>query len=60
MEEKNEFIATCTDSMQITPDDFKIYHPTIKLTEETTIGEIKQWWNANGYKGKMEVTIIQL
>ena len=63
MEDKKEYIATYTDSRQISPDDWSTFHPTIKLTDDTTIGEIRQWWlNVHGMnkKVKMELTLIEL
>lgn len=56
----NEFIATFKTSQQISPDDFAVYNPTLKITESTTIGEIQEWFHKKHGGPTMEVTIIQL
>jgi hypothetical protein len=40
---KTEYIAQFQTAEQYSPDDWKAVHPTLKITEETTIGEIRKW-----------------
>ena len=35
-----EYIVTFKSSYQISPDDFKVYNPSMKVTETTTVKEI--------------------
>ena len=55
----NDFIATYTDGIQISPDDWTTHSPTLKITESTTVGEIHNWWRQNKV-APMEIKIIQL
>ncbi len=38
-----EYVASYVDSRQISPDDFEVFQPALKVTDETTIGEIRAW-----------------
>ena len=59
----NEYIATYKTSRQISPDDWEVYNPSLKITDQTTIGEIRKWFTEGSIdpgKVSMEVKIIQL
>lgn len=56
----NDFIATYTDGLQISPDDWTTHSPTLKITQETTVGEIHNWFRKQNKVAPMEVKIIQL
>lgn len=57
-----EFIATFKSSIQITQDDYKVINPMLKITEETTIKTISDWYEKteNRKDIPMEVIIIKL
>lgn len=52
-----EFIATYKDSRQISIDDWDVFNPTLKVTEETTVKEILDWYRGGSL---MEVKLIEL
>jgi len=52
-----EFIATYKTSAQISPDDWDVYNPTLKVTEETTVKEILDWYRGGSL---MEVKLIEV
>lgn len=57
-----EFIATFKSSIQITEDHYKVINPTLKITEETTIKTISDWYEKTENRSDipMELTIIKL
>ncbi len=55
-----EYIATFKTADQISPDDFCTYNPTLKVTPETTIAEIDQWYRKYHKNGLMQLSIIEL
>ena len=63
MKTKNtdEFVATYKTAYQISPDDFAVVTPNLKVTKETTIGEILDWFQGgNGKQNPMDIKIVQL
>jgi len=57
---KNEFVATFKTSYQISPDDFAVVNPCLKITGETTIQEVLNWYRKEIPAGNMQVSIHQL
>ena len=55
-----KYIATYKTSAQISPDDFAVFNPTLELSDDTTIGEIKRWHESRERNTQMEVTIIEV
>ena len=55
-----EFIVTFKSSYQISPDDFKVYNPTMKVTESTTVKEIADFFRSHVKNIEVEVTLIEL
>lgn len=55
-----EYIVQYESSYQFTENNWKVYHPTLKVTDETTIQEIKDWYNSKEGKSKLEVRLIEL
>lgn len=63
MKNKNidEFAVSYKTAYQISPDDFAVVTPTLKVTKETTVGEILEWFQCgNGVKNPMDVKIVQM
>jgi len=58
--DKKEYIASFKNSRQISIDDWEVFHPSLKITEDTTIGEIDKWYRKMLGHQVLEVTIIQL
>jgi hypothetical protein len=56
----SEFIATFKSSYQISPDDFKVYNPSMKVTETTTVKEIADFFRSHVKGINVEVTLIEL
>lgn len=44
MSSNREYVAIAKKSGQISPDDFDVWDETLKLTDETTIGQIREWY----------------
>lgn len=44
MDKKNEYVAIAKKSAQISPDDWDVWDEVFKMTDETTIGELRQWY----------------
>lgn len=57
-----EYIITFKESGQISPDDWDVWNPTLKVNENTTIKEIDDFFRKNiQYKNrKLEVKLIEL
>jgi len=55
-----EFIVTFKSSYQISPDDFKVYNPSMKVTEETTVKEIANFFIKHVKGQPVEITLIEL
>jgi hypothetical protein len=63
MKAKNieEFAVTYKTAYQISPDDFAVVTPTLKVTKETTVGDILEWFQSgNGNQNPMDVKIVQM
>ena len=56
----NEFIAMFEFGEQIANDYYTITHPTMKITENTTISEIYSWYRARVFDAPMCIRIQQL
>lgn len=56
-----EYIAQFKTVQQISPDDWELATPSLKVTDSTTIGEIRQWMD-NNYHAKFakEFKVITL
>lgn len=59
-EAMSEYTATYKTSMQISPDDWLVFYPTLKLTDETTVKEIRDWFKGKNTNALMEVRINEL
>jgi hypothetical protein len=55
-----EFVVTFKSSYQISPDDFKVYNPSMKVTEATTVKEIADFFCKHVKGTPVEVTLIEL
>lgn len=55
---KKEYVATFKHSRQISLEDWRVYCPTLKLTEKTTIKEIHEWYGK--YVGSLEPLYITI
>ncbi len=55
-----EYIVTFKSSYQISPDDFKVYNPSMKVTETTTVKEIDDFFRKHVKVNPVEVTLIEL
>jgi hypothetical protein len=59
--ETTEYIAQVTTSVQFTEDSWKIVRPSLKLTDKTTIGDIRKWMHDDlRLKNEAEFTVIKL
>jgi hypothetical protein len=59
MNKEKDYIATYCRSKQIGIEDWEIFNPSLKLTDKTTIGEIRAWYSKNENE-RMQLTIIEL
>jgi len=55
-----EYIATFETGCQITEDRYTVLNPSLKITDNTTIGEINKWFIKNNGGKIMQVDIIEL
>ena len=55
-----EYVVTFTTSVQIGPDDFKVVNPSMKVTENTTVKEIEDFYRKHCPKSAVEVKLIEL
>lgn len=44
MDKQKEFVVSIKVTEQVSPDDFAVFTKTLKVTPETTIGEIETWY----------------
>lgn len=58
--EAKEYVATFKSSIQISPDDFKVINPSMKVTGTTTIGEICDFFKKHNEHVSVEFKVIQL
>ena len=57
----DEFAVTYKTAYQISPDDFAVVTPMLKVTKETTVGEILEWFQGgNGEQTPMNIKIMQM
>ena len=56
----SEFIVQFKSFRQISPDDWENYTPTLKITEETRIREVYDWYKKQVTNDKMELKLIEL
>lgn len=55
---KKEYIAQFRASEQFSPDDWKEVTPTLKVSDETTIGEIRAWMEKIRHSQEREFKVI--
>lgn len=41
---EREYVAVATNSGQISPDEWDVWDEVFKMTDSTTIGELRQWY----------------
>lgn len=56
----SEFSVSFKSNEQITPDDFRVISPTLKITETTTIKQILDWYRKFDKYSPMEIKIVQM
>jgi len=56
----NEYVITFETGEQITEDSWTVTHPSLKVTDETTIGEITKWYRRKVKVGPVDVRLTQL
>jgi hypothetical protein len=56
----NEYTAWFEASEQITEDRFRVICPHLKITDETTIREIVEWYRKTNTIGLMSIHVDQL
>lgn len=57
---EKEFIVTFHSSIQLTEDRREIVNPVMKVSRDTTVGEIESFYHKWNKGGRMEVKIIEL
>jgi hypothetical protein len=55
-----EFVVTFKTSCQISPDDWKVINPSLKVNENTTVKEIEAFFRKHMKDAKTEVTLIEM
>ena len=55
-----EYVVTFETGEQITEDSWRVNHPSLKVTDETTIGEIREWYNTKIKVGVIDVRLTEL
>lgn len=55
-----DYIATFETSAQITENSFTVLNPSLKIDENTTIGDINKWFSKKSRGNVMQVCIIEL
>lgn len=40
----NEYVVSYRTSKQVSPDDWDTFTPSLKVTNDTTIGQIMEWF----------------
>ena len=56
----NEYVVTFETGEQITEDSWRVAHPSLKVTDGTTIGEIREWHNTKIKVGVIDVRLTEL
>lgn len=57
--DKKEYVATFKYGYQITQDEFASANPSLKVTAETKVSEIVEWFSKFN-QGSFEVKLIEL
>lgn len=55
-----QYIAMFTDSRQISVEDFEVYTPTMRINDNTTILEIKEWHEKFGRDKMDNLKIVEI
>lgn len=55
-----EYVVSFTHGCQISPDDWTVIHPSMKVTEQTTVKEIEDFYRRHVKHGYTEVRLIEL
>ena len=55
-----EYVVTFKTSVQISPDDWGVINPSMKVTENTTIKEIDEFYRKYNKVGSLEVKLVEL
>jgi hypothetical protein len=55
-----EYIVTFKTSSQISPDDWDVYNPCLKVTEETTVKDIEAFYRKYSPISIMQVSLIEV
>jgi hypothetical protein len=55
-----EYVVTFKTSVQISPDDWGVINPSMKVTEITTIKEIDEFYRKYNKVGSLEVKLVEL
>ena len=55
-----EFVVTFKTSCQISPDDWKVINPSLKVNEYTTVKEIETFFRKHMKDVKTEITLIEM
>jgi len=55
-----EFVVTFKTSQQISPDDWAVFNPSMKVTETTTVKEIADFFCKHVKGEPVEVRLIEL
>lgn len=55
-----EYVVTFRTGIQISPDDWDTITPSLKVTENTTVKEIEQFYRGNHGGGFMEVKLCEM
>ena len=55
-----EYIVTFKTSRQISPEDWEVYNPTLKVSDNTTIKEIAEFYKKYITNSNVEVKIIEI
>jgi hypothetical protein len=55
-----EFVVTFKTSQQISPDDWEVFNPSMKVSEETTVKEIADFFCKHVKGEAVEVKLIEL
>lgn len=55
-----EYVITFKTSFQISPDDWDVANPSMKVNENTTIKEIEEFYRKHNKVSYLEVKLIEL
>ncbi len=55
-----EYVVTFRTSCQISPEDWDVYNPVLKVNEDTTVREIEEFFRKHVKEGIMEVRLSDL